>query len=279
MTNADRRRPPGLAGVGVRALVLLVVAVLLVGACGGGDDGGGASTDDTAPAPEPPPLEVLVTNDDGVDAAGIDALVQALSDDPDLEVTVVAPATDQSGTADRTTSGTVAHTEQETASGHPAVAVEGYPADTVLVALRELKLTPDLVVSGINAGENIGPLAAVSGTVGAAKVAQRQGVAALAVSQGADAGDDDYAATAEMALDWVHDHRGELDDLANMGEVASLNVPTCPSGEVRGVVDASLGSDGTHVGDTVDCESTVEDFEDDVTAFNNGFAVLTPVPS
>jgi 5'-nucleotidase len=278
MTNADWGRRPGRARVAGRSLAALGLAVLLVAACGG-DGGSGASSDDTAPAPEPPPLEVLVTNDDGVDAVGIDALVQALSDDPDLEVTVVAPAANQSGSADKTTSGPVAHTEQKTASGYPAVAVQGYPADTVLVALRELKLTPDLVVSGINVGENIGPLSAVSGTVGAAKVAQRQGLPALAVSQGTDADEDDYAATAQMALDWVHDHRGELDDLANMGQVASLNVPTCPSGEVRGMLDVALSADTTHVGDTVDCESTEEDFEDDVTAFNNGFAVLTPVPS
>lgn len=278
MSNADWRRRPGHVGVGAHAFAPLVVAVLLVAGCGGGDDGD-SSADDTAPAPELAPLEVLVTNDDGVDAAGIDALVQALSDDPGLEVTVVAPATDQSDMGDNTTSGAVAHTEQETAGGHPAIAVQGFPADTVLVALRDLKLTPDLVVSGIDETENVGPRASVSGTIGAAKVAQRQGLPALAVSQGADADEDDYAATAQLALDWVHDHRGELDDLANMGQVANLNVPTCPSGEVRGTLDVALSADATGLGDGLDCESTEEDFEDDVTAFNNGFAVLTPVPS
>lgn len=278
MTIADRRRRLGRTGIGARSLVPLVVAALLVVACGGDDDSG-ASSDDTAPPPEPPPLEVLVTNDEGVDAAGIDALVQALSDDEDLDVTVVAPAADQSGTADATTSGPVAHAEAETASGHPAVAVSGYPADTVLVALRELNLTPDLVVSGISAGANIGPFATASGTVGAARVAQRQGLPTLAVGQGADADEDDYAATAQMVLDWVDEHRDEFDDLANLGQVANLNVPTCPSGEVRGILDVDLSSDDSDLGDTVDCESDEEGFEDDVTAFNNGFAVLTPVPS
>jgi 5'-nucleotidase len=278
MRNADRRRRPGRTCIGARSLVPLVVAALLFGACGGGDDSG-ASSDEAAPPPEPPPLEVLVTNDEGVDAPGLDALVQALGDDSGIEVTVVVPATDRSGTGDATTSGPVAQAEAETASGFPAVAVAGYPADSVLVALRELDLTPDLVVSGISAGANIGPFADASGTVGAAKVAQRQGLPTLAVGQGADADEDDYAATAQLVLDWVDEHRSEFDDLANLGQVANLNVPTCRSGEVRGTLEVELGSDDSDLGDTVDCESDEDDFDDDVTAFNNGFAVLTPVPS
>jgi 5'-nucleotidase len=273
MTNADRPRRPG------RAVAALVVGAAVLGACGGGDGGSESSKDEVSASGAPPTLDVLVTNDAGYDAVGIDAVVEALRDEPGLEVTVVAPATDQSRAGDKTTAGPVAHSEKETASGYPAVAVEGFPADSVLVALGELGLTPDLVVSGIGAGEDIGPLAGASGTVGAAKTAQRMGLPALAVSQGADAEDDDYAATADLVVGWVHDHRGELDDLANTGEVTSLNVPTCPDGEVRGMVDVALATDGSDVGDTVDCESTEDDFSDDVSAFLNGYAALTQVPA
>jgi 5'-nucleotidase len=266
----------------------LVVALLVLGglaACGGDDDsdggGGGDGGNDaaTTATTEPAPLDVLVTNDDGYDAVGIDALVEALRAEPGLEVTVVAPATNQSGTGDKTTEGDVAHSDQETASGYPAVAVEGFPADSVLVALDELGLTPDLVVSGINVGQNIGPLADISGTVGAAKTAQRQGLPALAVSQGTGAAPEDYEATAQLAVDWVREHQAGLDELAGTGEIASINVPTCPTGEVQGLVEVALGTDGSHVGDPVDCESTAEGFTDDVTAFVNGYASLTAVPS
>jgi 5'-nucleotidase len=263
------------------AVLAGLLALGALGACSGddGDAGEGGGDAGTVPTTEPASLDVLVTNDDGYDAVGIDALVEALRAEPGVEVTVVAPATNQSGTADKTTAGEVAHSEQETASGYPAVAVEGFPADSVLVALDELGLTPDLVVSGINVGQNIGPLAGVSGTVGAAKTAQRQGLPALAVSQGLGAEPDDYAATAQLAVDWVREHRSGLDELATSDEVASLNVPTCPTGEVRGPVEVALSTDGSQVGSAVNCESTAEGFTDDVTAFINGYASLTSVPA
>jgi 5'-nucleotidase len=278
MTRTFRR--PARIGAGVAALLLAGA----LGACGGDDDdaaGGsdGAGDAATTATTEPEPIQVLVTNDDGYDAVGIDALVEALRAEPGVEVTVVAPATNQSGTGDKTTAGSVTHAEQETASGYPAVAVEGFPADSVIVALDELGLEPDLVVSGINVGQNIGPLADISGTVGAAKTAHRRGLPALAVSQGLGAEPADYEATAQMAVDWVDEHRESLGDLADTGEVASINVPTCPTGEVRGLLEVPLGTDGSQVGTAVDCESTAEGFDDDVTAFINGYASVTAVPA
>ena len=192
----------------------------------------------------------------------------------------MAPATNQSGTGDKTTAGPLESSEEQTTSGFPATAVVGFPADSVLVALDELGVEPDLVMSGINVGENIGPVADVSGTVGAAKTAQRRGIPALAISQGSGAEDADYATTAQLAVDWLDEHRDELDTLAESDEIASLNVPTCPAGEARGVVETALGTDGQRVGDPVDCTSAVSeaDLPDDVTAFLNGYAALTPVP-
>ncbi|MEY3361923.1 MAG: hypothetical protein RL531_1642 [Actinomycetota bacterium] len=152
-------------------LSVLTLAVTLV-ACGGSDDDAGGEP--TQPTARIPNLEILVTNDDGYAAPGIDALVERLRDLPGVEITVVAPATNQSGTSDRTTPGDVSAltaAKVATTSGYPATAVTGFPADSVNYALDVLDLDPDLVVAGSNAGQNLGVVAPISGTVGAARTA------------------------------------------------------------------------------------------------------------
>ena len=240
-----------------------------------------AASSTTAPAAT---LHILVTNDDGVGAPGIDAVVEALRKVPATEVTVVAPATNQSGTDGKTTPGTLAVTDATTASGYPAKSVQGYPADTVIWAIDQhgIATKPDLVVSGINLGQNVGPLASISGTVGAAKAAGKRGIPALAASQGIGEGAPtaDFPSGVKQVLDWVATHRG---DLAGKGpgtgpaEVLNLNIPTCPTGGVRGVVNVPLGT-GNQSTSKVDCTSTKTDFADDIEAFVNGFAAIAPVP-
>ena len=87
----------------------------------------------------------------------------------------------------RTRSGHVLFgTVSKTRSGHPAVALAGFPSDTVLYADRAGVLAnADVVVSGVNWGENLGTVIEHSGTIGAARTAARLGLPALAVSQGA----------------------------------------------------------------------------------------------
>ena len=112
---------------------------------------GGAIYDETAPcytATHPHPLEVLVSNDDGVGAPGIDTVVEALRVVPNVHVTVSAPATNQSGAGSKFTDGPVSASDAETASGYPAWSVEGFPVDAVRYALRTRHVNPDLVVSG-----------------------------------------------------------------------------------------------------------------------------------
>ena len=77
------------------------------------------------------------------------------------------------------------------------------------MALDELGLTPDLVVSGINEGQNLGPVVDLSGTVGAARAAARRGVPALAVSQGFGQ-DLDYEVAAGLVTDWIEAHADAL---------------------------------------------------------------------
>src|SRR4029077_5527545 len=114
-------------------------------------------------------LEILVTNDDGFDAPGIATVAEALAKIPDVHVTVVAPATNQSGTGGKTTDGVVRATsdKRRTARGRPATAVIGFPADAVNFALDDMGVEPDVVVSGINQAQNLGPISEISGTVGA----------------------------------------------------------------------------------------------------------------
>ena len=78
-----------------------------------------------ASSQKPETLRILVTNDDGVGAPGINATVEALTALPHTKVTVVAPLTNQSGTGAKVTPGTLTATNAMTASGYPAKAVAG----------------------------------------------------------------------------------------------------------------------------------------------------------
>jgi 5'/3'-nucleotidase len=227
-------------------------------------------------------LTVLVTNDDGVGAPGIDAVVQGLRTLPHTRVTVVAPLTNESGTGGKTTPGTLTVTKATTASGYAAQAVAGYPADTVDWAVKEhgLSFRPDLVVSGINFGQNIGPLADLSGTVGAARAAVRLGIPALAASQGVDNGlTPNFSIGVAQVLAWVKSHRATLvNQRYRKPPQGNLNVPTCASGHVRGPVRAPLATslDGISI-TTVDCAATSAHYHNDVQAFVLGYAVLAPL--
>jgi len=124
------------------------------------------------------PGKLLLTNDDGIDAPGIRALHDALV--PAYDVTVVAPATDQSGVGGARSWWETSLTYDDHELGY---AVEGTPADCVALALARLDLGPDLVVSGCNDGPNVGAhILGRSGTVGAVREAAFLGVPGIAVS-------------------------------------------------------------------------------------------------
>jgi 5'-nucleotidase len=227
----------------------LVATVSFAAGCSSSDDATATTTtakaqasSTTAEAGSTPAdakeLTVLVSNDDGVGAPGLDTLVQALRQVPDTKVIVAAPATNQSGTGGRTTPDGAPASPATTASGYAATAVAGFPADAVDWALGPggIGVTPDVVIAGINQGQNLGSTVEISGTVGAARAAAAKGVPALAVSQGL-AATPDYATGAKLALAWLADHRADL--LSGAGRttparVENLNVPTCAAGSSRG---------------------------------------------
>ena len=226
-------------------------------------------------------LTILVTNDDGVGASGIDTLVNTLIELDNVEVKVVAPAENQSGASDKTTEGEVVWNDSSTTSGYMAVAVYGYPADSVKVALEVLDIAPDLVVSGVNEGQNVGPLAALSGTVGAARFAARAGFPAVAVSAGFGTNADNDAASALVAA-WIEDNRNALaSSSARADVVISFNVPGCTAGAIRELVDVPLADsvpEGTNPFFT-DCSVEPDGAPiNDVDGIIKGYATVTEVP-
>jgi 5'-nucleotidase len=266
-------------------LVALAAVAMLVVGCSDGDDsaGGGddttTTTDATTTSAAAEVLTVLVSNDDGYDAEGIDAVVRALSELPDTEVVVAAPAENQSGSGSQTTEGELETAEVETLSGHPATAVTGFPADSVNWALDGgIDVTPDVVITGINEGQNLGYLGdQVSGTVGAARAAAAQGIPALAASS-AENEATDYDLAAEYVVDWVQEHReallaGELTGTTLL--LQNLNIPACTAGELRGLLEVPMSSSPDGAYEDPDCTSTLEDPADDIAGFNNGFVVIS----
>ena len=129
-------------------------------------------------------MRILITNDDGINAPGLEILTAIAGEiaGPGGEVWTVAPAFEQSG---------VGHCISYT---HPMInakladrryAVEGSPADCVLAAVHDIMADtpPDLVISGVNRGNNSGENVVYSGTVGGAMEAALQGLPAVALSQ------------------------------------------------------------------------------------------------
>lgn len=263
----------------VRILTIGVLLAASASACGSDSKSATSSstttttTTTTTSAAPVETLRILVTDDDGVTAPAIDEMVNALAKLPNVELTIVAPKDNKSGTGDQMSAKTPAAEPATTASGVEATAVDGFPADTVNYALDVLHLKPHVVVSGSNKGQNIGYVVGLSGTVGAARQAIRRGVPAVAASQGlADA--PAYAVSVGYAVDWVTEHRDALiGGTADHTKVVSFNAPTCAAGTVRGLVSVPISpvKDDRPLS-SANCESTLTDPKDDVEAFINGFA-------
>ncbi|HEY3670754.1 MAG TPA: 5'/3'-nucleotidase SurE [Acidimicrobiia bacterium] len=231
-----------------------------------------------AKAKKPAAITVLVTNDDGYNAAGIDTLVETLRKVKNTKVVVVAPATNQTGKGGSTSPTPLATSAATTASGYDAIAVQGTPADTVTAALDQLSVKPDVVMSGINIGQNMGTLVDVSGTVGAARMAARRGIPAVALSQGF--GDvPQFGSAAKLAVAWLASHRSALAKKPTTAPTAvvNINVPNCPSGKPRGVKQVETATTNENAIADVDCTATLTKPATDIEGFNAGWAVEAPV--
>ncbi len=252
-----------------------------------------STTDACFTASHTEPFEVLVANDDGYSAAGIDAVVEGLWALPNSVIHVVAPLSNQSGGGGNITNPpyVISGSSVTTLSGRAATAVSsndpaklpsgsGWPADAVLFALRttDMSLSPELVVSGINEGQNMGSITPLSGTVGAARRARNNGVPAIASSQGAFGPPPDYPTGTVATLALVEEWRlGRTVNTTN--SVLNINIPTCAVGfSVRGTVQTVVATNATNYA-LQDCSSTApaNSVISDIDAFNKGFIGIADV--
>ena len=177
-------------------------------------------------------MKILVVNDDSIDAPGIAVLAQAASEFGD--VWVVAPAEQCSAVSQKLTlreAMTLKRAENFPVPVQAAYALKGMPVDCVKVALSYLmEEKPDIVLSGINNGYNMGFDTAYSATLGAAFEAARNGIPAIALS-----------AAANHSLEAVKPYlRGILSELIQKkpeaGEVWNVNFPSGKKGGIRGIL-------------------------------------------
>ncbi len=196
------------------------------------------------PAAAGEPVHVLIGNDDGIDSPGLEAIAAAIAADPAYRVTVVAPAEQQSvsghGLITRNEIKVLQHSE---IAGSTAWSVDGTPATVARVALTALLADdpPDLVVSGINRGENDGLGAWTSGTVAVAREGAYAGIPAVAVSLQLDWSDPqpDFATAAKwgkIVIDAVRDNG------LPPGVYLNVNVPVNTE-DIRGFQVARMGLD------------------------------------
>ena len=150
--------------------------------------------------PQPPPYRILISNDDGVRAPGLAIVAQTLQ--AIGQVIIVAPADNQSGKGHSiVTTEPVFRSDLTLPNGLKAISLTATPATTVNVAISNIVMPkPDLVVSGINRGHNLGYSAYLSGTVGAARQGAMMGVPAIATSLAEAGTQRDYVFAAEEVL-------------------------------------------------------------------------------
>ena len=187
-------------------------------------------------------MKILICNDDGYQAPGIVALYEALKTVADVEV--VAPEINNSAKSNALTlhSPLYVHT-----AGNGFRFVNGTPADCVHIALTGLLgYRPDMVVSGINNGANMGDDTIYSGTVGAAMEGYLFGIPALAFSQ-TEKGWAHIEVAARRARELVMQLAASM-DLLNEGQrpaqapwLLNVNIPNLPDEQIKGVKVARLG--------------------------------------
>jgi 5'-nucleotidase len=178
-------------------------------------------------------MRILVTNDDGIHAPGLavlERIARSLSDD----VWVIAPETDQSGVSHSLSLNDPLRL-REISPRH--FAVKGTPTDCVIMGLRQLMASnpPDLVLSGVNHGQNVAEDVTYSGTIAAAMEGTILGVRSFALSQA-------YGAKGRNAINWTcaETHapgliKRLLDEPLPDGILVNINFPDCQPGEVEGL--------------------------------------------
>lgn len=190
-------------------------------------------------------MRVLLTNDDGIGASGLQALRRALLEIDAIDLAVVAPDSNRSATARSITTRSPLWVEEiRFEDGTSGYATDGTPVDCVRFAdLGLIGDKPELIVSGINHGSNLGDDVTYSGTVAAALEGIVLGIPAIAVSQQSVAREMDFREGREFDFSVSAPLAAALaSQIARNGlpEGTLLNV-NCPGGQPEGVEVARLG--------------------------------------
>lgn len=181
-------------------------------------------------------MHLLLTNDDGIYAAGLHSLARAAID-RGHKVTICAPASQQSATSHRLTITNSLMAREYAFEGATAYSVDGSPVDCVRVG-RYLADSPvDFCLSGINDGENLGSGLYYSGTAAAAREAAMLNLPAIAVSIGVNANEEMRLNLAHVALDLMDKLSGEPMPRLTF---ASINARALPVDQLKPLVLAPI---------------------------------------
>jgi 5'-nucleotidase len=242
------------------------------------------------PAQAPQPYRILISNDDGVHAAGIAALAQTLQAIGD--VTIVAPAENYSGAGHSiVTSQPVFREDLTLPNGLKAIGLTATPASTVDIALRHIVTAlPDLVVTGLNRGYNLGLSIYVSGTAGAAREAAFRGIPAIAASIDTSVSPQQLGSAAEEVLGVA---RRLKEHGLPKGGFLNVNVPPQPVGGYKGYLVTTAaaikggtesftevkrpGTNQTIYWDVYSPENAAAPQGTDIWAVSNGYVSVTPL--
>jgi 5'-nucleotidase len=232
-------------------------------------------------------LKILLTNDDGIHAPGfalLEEIAAALSDD----ITVCCPAEEQSGAGHSLTLHMPVRLQEH---GERRFAVTGTPTDAVNLALRTLfpDRAPDLVISGINAGENLADDVTYSGTISAAMEGALANIPAIALSQAVRDGGHGF----DAARGWAAKVLAPLlEVMMARRTLINVNFPAVPAGKVKGIRVVRQGFHDYSRGSVVESIDPrgrkyywfgLEDIEQtldrgtDLEAINEGFIAVTPL--
>ncbi|MFY0595966.1 MAG: 5'/3'-nucleotidase SurE [Cognatishimia sp.] len=192
-------------------------------------------------------MRILITNDDGINAPGLEVLHRIATEiaGPEGEVWTVAPAFEQSGVGHCIS---YTHPTMISQMGDRRYAAEGSPADCVLAGIYDVfeGARPDLVLSGVNKGNNSAENTVYSGTIGAAMEAALQGVPAIALSQfyGPDNADldDPFEASAAHGVAVVRKIlAANMPDDQPYRLFYNVNFPPVPAVDVKGIKVVTQG--------------------------------------
>ena len=192
-------------------------------------------------------MRILITNDDGINAPGLEVLQQIAGEiaGPDGEVWTVAPAFEQSGVGHCIS---YTHPTMIAKMGARRFAAEGSPADCVLAGIHDVLSgeLPDLVLSGVNRGNNSAENTVYSGTIGGAMEAALQGVPAIALSQYYGPGnaelDNPFEASAQHAVDVIRKIlAAKLPDERDYKLFYNVNFPPTPGCRGQGRESCATG--------------------------------------